>query len=775
MQLSSFSADAYLLQLQKYELPPAPVVQPQSHVQMKQPVSLPSSSATPSKKPLATSTPSPVKNQVKVSLVPTSSTTPRSSPMASPVLMQKTPVKSPIPSPKPGAQSPLAMAAAAALAAVGTKGTPLAQQKQSPAPSPVPAQAKVLTTAHKATTSATATMATSSTPPTAATVVKMTTQAQAVIQGQAGTTVTAQGLALIRTPVQLPPGVQATMITNSQGVPVMRLEGPGLQGSTPVTLVTSPAGGTQFQGATILRVGAQGSVAASSGVMTGAGTIVRLPMQITGSGSQGAATLVNIPVSSAVQMPSGNAMALATPSVSGAQTVIRPQLSGTVSANLPLGTQFKVLGAQGQLTAVGPGGIPLQIVQNIKPQQLASGAQIAQVVRAGTPAVVHLTTSTSPIKTTQTIATPVTTLPQTKASTPPTQITPVKAKQAVSTPTASLVASTSTPSPVSGTQSPGVKLLTAGSVPLVQQSSAQVKATAGSIQSQVSKTVASATIQSTPQVSSTGAIAALLAKGQVSAAQSLATAVAKVVTPHSSTAATVISPSTAVTTAQVRQVVASTAPIRIHSAMAPGLASTQAIKPVSVAATILSPNPKALGTALFSVAQTVLQAPVGQKALITSAASLLPSSNRVTTSAMTPVVSAVTKPIMSAMAPTTTPVAVVSPLMSRTATAAPQPSVRAVGSVLPTLVSAASPVNTTQTAGFAQPVNGTVAGKVIKAPISTTGQKVWSLSFNLLTSYLFFNLLSLLNSVNVWLFLQPLVLPLSLQSHHPSFSLYVQS
>ncbi|KAK2553344.1 Host cell factor 1 [Acropora cervicornis] len=225
--------------------------------------------------------------------------------------------------------------------------------------------------------------------------VKAVVQGQVVSQSQgaSATPIANQGLALLRTPVQLPPGVQATMITNAQGIPVMRLQGTGIQGTAPVTIVTSQVGATQLQGATIVRMASPiGTV--SSGATSG--TVLRLPVQSAGTNVPGTAVL-KIPVTSSVQMPGTAGLTLTAVAGSSGQTVIRQQLPVTLPANLPPGTQLK-MGPQGQLTAVGPGGIPVQLtLQNVKGQQVATGIQLQQAAALGTPTVVQLT-GASPVK-----------------------------------------------------------------------------------------------------------------------------------------------------------------------------------------------------------------------------------------------------------------------------------------------------------------------------------------------------------------------------------------
>ena len=379
-----------MLQLQKYELPPTPSVQPQTP--LKQPFpSAGTGSSLLLKTPSSVSTPP--KGTVKVS-PPAAKTTAMSSLPVKPtnnLVSQKLVMPSPSQPTRPRGQPPLP---AVKSSAGGQKQSPSASLagvvKPGPVMSPV---SSVSSSTGRIPVSTTAATTSSST-----TAVKGPVQDQAVTQPPAAAasaaSLAAQGLTLIRAPVQLPPGVQATMITNAQGIPVMRLQGTGIQGSSPVTLVTSQVSGTQLQGAAIVRMAAPISNPATSG--TPAGTIVRLPMQSGGTSVQGTAVL-KIPVTTTVQVPAGAGLTLATMAGTGGQTVIRQQLPVTVPANLPPGTQLKV-GPQGQLTAIGPGGIPVQLaLQNIKTQQVTTGLQIQQGTRLGTPTVVQLT-GASPMK-----------------------------------------------------------------------------------------------------------------------------------------------------------------------------------------------------------------------------------------------------------------------------------------------------------------------------------------------------------------------------------------
>ena len=283
--------------------------------------------------------------------------------------------------PKPVAVSPVSRAVTTGLAAA----SPVRQSTaQFPAGVTVPlkpgtptkavvAQLRVVTTAASGTTAAT-------------TAVKAPVQAQAVVQGQqvAASALTAQGLTLIRTPVQLPPGVQATMITNAQGVPVMRLQGPGIQSSSPVTIMTTQVGTSGLQGAAaFVRVATPISGAST----TAAGsTLIKLPIQTATTQAVGT---IKIPVTGATQITSSTAGM-----VTG-QAVIQQQLPISMTP----GSQVNVLGPQGQITAVGPGGIPVKIaLGNVQAQHAHAGAQIQQVVKPQVSTAAKPLVNASPVK-----------------------------------------------------------------------------------------------------------------------------------------------------------------------------------------------------------------------------------------------------------------------------------------------------------------------------------------------------------------------------------------
>ncbi|XP_074620082.1 host cell factor 2-like isoform X2 [Acropora palmata] len=360
------TADAYLLQLQKYELPTtSPATQ-----------SKPSFSPSASGSSLMMKTPSPAATTPpKVAVKASPSNTAPATPTGHLGNTQKVMMPSPSHPAKPKVQP-----GTATVKPVSTV------QRQSSTASSVHVASK---------SSAVPTTSVSTAHASTASGVKAVVQGQVVSQSQgaSATPIANQGLALLRTPVQLPPGVQATMITNAQGIPVMRLQGTGIQGTAPVTIVTSQVGATQLQGATIVRMASPiGTV--SSGATSG--TVLRLPVQSAGTNVPGTAVL-KIPVTSSVQMPGTAGLTLTAVAGSSGQTVIRQQLPVTLPANLPPGTQLK-MGPQGQLTAVGPGGIPVQLtLQNVKGQQVATGIQLQQAAALGTPTVVQLT-GASPVK-----------------------------------------------------------------------------------------------------------------------------------------------------------------------------------------------------------------------------------------------------------------------------------------------------------------------------------------------------------------------------------------
>lgn len=349
----------------------------------------------------------------------------------------------------------------------------------------VVAQLRVITTATAGTTAATTTT------------VKAPVQAQAVIQGQqvAAGALTAQGLTLIRTPVQLPPGVQATMITNAQGVPVMRLQGAGIQSSTPVTIMTTQVGAAGLQGAAaFVRVAAP-----ISGVSTTAsgGTLIKLPIQAATTQAVGT---IKIPVTGAQQILTSAAV------VASGHGTIQQQLPLTVSP----GGQVNVLGQQGHITAVGPGGIPVKIaLGNVQPQAHGS-TQIQQVVKSQ---VTQPVGAASPIKLSAVTPT------KSQVSASSVAVTPNKVTQAaVTTPTKvltpdktqvkpSVTLQTRTPVAVSSVAHTPPKLdlvKTSSSIPVTaaMMSTSSRAMNAGTVPGNTNSTVQSQVIKSPVTVSS---------------------------------------------------------------------------------------------------------------------------------------------------------------------------------------------------------------------------------------------------------------------------------
>lgn len=714
------AADAYLLQLQKYELPPTPPVTPvktpsgsASTGIMKTPVS----GTTPPKVPVKASPPN-----GKMTSSPSVTPTP-----ASQVGMPKVVMQSPSQTPKP--QVP----------AVTTPVKPVTVvQKQNPAASHVPGVVKapiiMSTGSSTAPSMATATTAVSG--------AKTPVQGQAVNQGQAAsaTTITNQGLALLRAPVQLPPGVQATMITNAQGIPVMRLQGAGIQGTAPVTLVTSQVGATQLQGATIVRMAAPigGTVTTGAGTT---GTVLRLPVQSGGTGVQGTAVL-KIPVTTSIQMPGTTGLTLtAMAGSTGQAAVIRQQLPVTVPANLPPGTQLKV-GPQGQLTAVGPGGIPVQLtLQNVKTQQLATGLQVQQGATLGTPTVVQIA-GASPVKAANTaqVVSSSSPLPSQKITAVTTQGTP-----GISRLTATTTAVLSTSKPVMTTISgiPAAAAVSGQSTTVSKTpSSSLVSSTSGPSPTQVSQrpekkilaTVVSTQSAAAPPSNQNTPAAKQDAKTMV--AQTSAAALRTVASTAVST------PITAPTPSPIKSQVPQT--ITSRSAATPSVPSTvatsslQAVKTTAVDSTTLT-KPKATAVTATLSTSTPAQSVVSV-ARVTSAESTAPSTStelsrsavpKVTTAGVvkgtavtaTPVVSAVTTPLVCTSVSTSTPVAVVSPLITATRPAATV-AVASPAKVTTTLPLTANTKLSPVTSSVARTVNGGVGVTANRSATPTSISKV---------------------------------------------------
>ena len=721
------SADAYLLQLQKYELPPTPPVTP-----VKPPVTASGSASTGiMKTPLSGTTPpkGPAKASPpngKMTSSPSVTPTPASQAGTPKVVMQ-----SPSQSPKPQVPSVTTPVKSVTVA-----------QKQNTAGSHVPGVIKAPTVMSTGSSTAQST----ATATTAVSGAKAPVQGQAVNQGQAASaaTITNQGLALLRAPVQLPPGVQATMITNAQGIPVMRLQGAGIQGTAPVTLVTSQVGATQLQGATIVRMAAPigGTVTTGAGTT---GTVLRLPVQSGGAGVQGTAVL-KIPVTTSIQMPGTTGLTLtAMAGSTGQAAVIRQQLPVTVPANLPPGTQLKV-GPQGQLTAVGPGGIPVQLtLQNVKTQQVATGLQVQQGTTLGTPTVVQIA-GASPVKaanTAQLVSSSSSASPSQKIAAVSTQGTP-----GINRPAATTTTMLSTSKPVMTTTS-SIPSAAAGQSNTTSKtpSSPVVSSTSRPPQPQVSqrpeqKTLATAFSAQSPAVatSSPNKQNILVAKQDTKAtvAETSAAALKTVASTAVSTPTTTPTPSPIKT--QLQQTITS------RSAGPPSAPSTvptssiQAVKTAAVdSATLTKPKTTAVTASLSTPTPTPTQSVVSV-ARVTSAESTAPSSStqlsrpavtkvttvgvvKGTTVTTTPVVSAVTAPLVSTSVSTSTPVAVVSPLITTTRPAA------TVAVASPAKVTTATPVTVSAkpspvTSAVARTVNGGVGVTTNRSATPTSISKV---------------------------------------------------
>lgn len=599
-------------------------------------------------------------------------------------------------------------------------------QKMSPAASPAAGVMKasvalstVSTTGQSAATAAT----------TVASGTKTAIQGQAANQALPASTLTNQGLTLLRAPVQLPPGVQATMITNAQGIPVMRLQGAGIQGTAPVTLVTSQVGATQLQGATIVRMATPIAGAAAAGTTTG--TVLRLPVQSGGTSVQGTAVL-KIPVTSSIQMPGAAGLTFtAMAGTTGQAAVIKQQLPVTVPTNLPPGTQLKV-GPQGQLTAVGPGGIPVQLtLQNVK-------GQVAQGATLTTPTVLQLAGS-SPVKVTN---------------------------------TSQLVSSSISPQKVtSSTQSStAVGRLPITTTTVVTSSKTVVTATASATPSAAvaEKIVAVSKVTSSPVVSSTsGPTSAQASKGleqktlaTASATQNLTMGnlpISKQVTPVSTQAGkvTVVASSSAsgIVTTAVSAATITSSPIKARAlttvasrGTVASTAVTSSVQPVKTTVSVSATVPKpATPTVIATVTTPTPVLSAASVARVTSAQSTAPSTStqlsrtasvstaglvkstagivKATAVTGTPVVSAVSTPLVSTSVSSSTPVAVVSPLVSSTRPGA------TVAAASPAKMTTTSPATASSkpsqvSSAFTPTVNGGVGATTYRSATPTTITKV---------------------------------------------------
>ena len=632
--------------------------------------------------------------------------TPTNSPSVTPTPTQKIVMQSTSQSSQPKIQS------------VATPVKPVTvTQKRSPAASPVPGTMKT-------TAGASATQASTATASTTGSGVKAVVQGQVVNQGQAASaaSVTNQGLAVLRAPVQLPPGVQATMITNAQGIPVMRLQGAGIQGTAPVTIVTSQVGATQLQGATIVRMAAPVAGTASSG--TTPGTVLRLPVQ-SGSGNVPGTAVLKIPVTTSIQMPGAAGLTLTAMTGSGGQAVIRQQLPVTVPANLPPGTQLKV-GPQGQLTAVGPGGIPVQLtLQNVKTQQVASGLQVQQGTAVGTPTVVQLA-GASPVKTNTAQLVSSSVSPQKVAQATQSSVASSRPTATTTVKSAAKVVMTTSVTPSATSVVGQTAAVTKTPSPAVSSTSGPTPAQAAP--SQEKKTVATV-------VSKSGlAISTPTASKQTTMATTMTTQATKTaVTVASTTSGTVTSTavSSAKTTLSVQSPLKAQVPHAVTSVVKPSLPTSTSLSFKTTGAdTSTTTKPTTLSTPTpVQVVVSVARATVAESTTASSVTQMSRSLNPSTHSAgvvqgtavtRTPLVSSVATPLVSASVSSSTPVAVVTPLVATT-----RPTATVTGVSKATSLPAATTTSPAQvTSAVPRTVNGGVGVKSDRLATPTTISKV---------------------------------------------------
>lgn len=665
--LAFILADAYVLQLQKYEMPPSPVV---SQSSVKQPIKI--ASPRPSlKPPLSSPTP---KHPTQLSKTTIAT-------MAAPGLPSKI-TASPISTPG---------------TAHGTTPLTNVHSQQKPTGSPVvaaaqPTQGTTSTAASplkRVIQTTIANTASSSTPS------KQVVTTQAVLQAQAPGATTPQALTLVRTPMQLPPGIHATMITNAKGVPMMKLEGPGLQGTSPVTLMTSQVGTAGLQGATIVRMAAPSSTTVTASTLSNV-VKVSTPASSTTTPST---TIKKIPVQSPTAKP---------PTTAASQSVVKQPVPVTLPANIPPGTQIKVLSPSGQLTPLGAGGVPLQLaLQNIR-AQLPPGMQLQQI-KAGANTIFQAV----PIAATKTATS---STPQSPAASPAqssasTTVTSTLAQQ--TTALASLVK----PQVGGVTKIPGVTL--------VSQLGTQLKVLPSLSTATIATTAALTQVAKTPQ--------------------SLATTVSKTVTTTTMVVKQIIptvtasSPQAASTTtlqkpAAVSLVKPTVIPINLPTAAA-GIPKVAVIPSPSTATTaslistrsLLSKTTSALtSVTVQQISKPVLTIPKTTTANTPGIPVTLPLT-RVTKAVTTPVVTALTTPLVSSTIPSTKQaIPNVSSSLATTQkaplTSVVQPKAGAApsSSLLPTTV-AASIASTSKTA---LTVNGNVATGQATNRLSAVQQKV---------------------------------------------------
>ena len=674
-------------------------------------------SSTGSGSPLGTKTPASATTPPKVAVKASPATSPSVTPTKQlGMATQKVVMQSPSQSAKPKAQ------------AIASPVKPVIQ-KQSPAASPVPAVASSVTS-----TGTSVTQTSTATASTAVSGIKTVVQGQLVNQGQAASagSITGQGLALIRAPVQLPPGVQATMITNAQGIPVMRLQGAGIQGTAPVTIVTTQVGATQLQGATIVRMAAPVGNPASSGTTTG--TVLRLPVQSGTSNVPGTAVL-KIPVTTSIQLPGATGLTMTAIAGSSGQAVIRQQLPVTLPANLPPGTQLKV-GPQGQLTAVGPGGIPVQLtLQNVKTQQVATGLQVQSGATIGTPTVVQLagaspvkaniaqltTSSAAPAKVTQATQSLVT------STKPAVTLTVASVAKTVMT-TASVTPSSAV---VSG-QTTLVKKQIPATAPVILGQEQKTSATPVSTSGQPVKTTMSSkqttvvtTLTTRQQFTKTMVTGTISTSGAVSVTTVLPS---KVNPPATSTAKAPVPQETTTPVSIAKASLPTTIIASIPAVVKTNTAdSTTTSKTTTSSTTTLSTQatPKAVvSVAKATAAESTMQSSVTQM----SRSAVAPASTAGIVKAVTtaPVVSSVTTPLVSSTVSSNTPVAVVSPLITKTrpTVAVTRASTGNVSNSLPQTVTTSSAQVTT---AMSRTVND---GAGVKADRSATPALISKVKFN---------------------------------------------
>lgn len=481
------SADAYVLQLQKYEMPPAPAVSQQSShpTSAKQAMktsnpSLPSRPSTsPSISPLkpqaSVQNPSLTKlqGQLPVKTTPGNMLAPYSVPVSVPKLTTTTATAAAKAS-EPSSQQVPAPTNISSQSHPTKSPVATVQVSQRAATPTSPAITGPTSQVRKVVPSTMVNTVSSSTP------TKSTGPTQAIVQGQP-TGVGTQGMTLVRTPMQLPPGVHATMITNAQGVPVMKLEGPGLQGASPI-IMNSQVGAAQLQGATIVRVTTPVSVPAMSTVSQSMAARTAVPNTTTTMASSVVKKVPTptpaVPPKVPTPTPASPKVTTPTPVPKSPSTGTRQPLPVTLPANLPPGTQIKVLSPSGQLTAIGPGGIQTAL-QSIM-SQLPPGMQLQQI-KAGTSTVFQ--------------AVPILTSAGSKPALPTGTIVQSGAKVSMATaPSSAQGTVTTTPSTVKG---PGVTLVSQlGSqlkvVPTVTVAKPSVQSTTSMVSS-VPKTMPQAT------------------------------------------------------------------------------------------------------------------------------------------------------------------------------------------------------------------------------------------------------------------------------------------